>query len=46
MGKLVLRKKILRNMIDRVWAPLGHGHSSPVEMNLTNNLHYTGARRF
>jgi hypothetical protein len=23
MGKLVLRKTILRNMIDRVWAPLG-----------------------
>jgi hypothetical protein len=22
MGKLVLRKTILRNMIDRVWAPL------------------------
>jgi hypothetical protein len=24
MGKLVLRKTILRNMIDRVWAPLVH----------------------
>jgi hypothetical protein len=23
MGKLVLRKTILRNMIDRVWAALG-----------------------
>jgi hypothetical protein len=32
MGKLVLRKTILRNMIDRVWAPLVSGESSAEEL--------------
>jgi hypothetical protein len=33
MGKLVLRKTILRNMIDRVWAPL-------VSIMFLNRQHY------
>jgi hypothetical protein len=34
MGKLVLRKTILRNMIDRVWAALGISYVNIVSLYL------------
>jgi hypothetical protein len=46
MGKLVLRKTILRNMIDRVWAPLLQAMGVSASAGILSEGGREGARKF